>query len=309
MKYAVTRLDLGRTRPGVGWVVYDDKNMAFLEMTPRDLKYLIRDNEVKGLKINENQEIVVDTDYISDLACKSGVGNYRLISGKLGMIPEGFEIYILVGLFKTPTGLVYEVITPFCQRFGMSENHMRILLNDDDVVLGGVTLEHGVIKEDPDVQHYLLDWPGDDSQTTLASCKRSVSYEQWQEILKGSDDCFPLTDDKFIALLDNKKSNGDLPESAESSISETIDFSGMKILETEEDLNEFLGLAKEEQVTEEVVAEKEEQVTEEPENQEEQVTEEQQVTGEVVAENQDQQPAEETKVTKTSKKRSHKAKA
>ena len=293
MKYAVTRLDLGRTRPGVGWVVYDDKNMAFLEMTPRDLKYLIRDNEVKGLKINENQEIVVDTDYISDLACKSGVGNYRLISGKLGMIPEGFEIYILVGLFKTPTGLVYEVITPFCQRFGMSENHMRILLNDDDVVLGGVTLEHGVIKEDPDVQHYLLDWPGDDSQTTLASCKRSVSYEQWQEILKGSDDCFPLTDDKFIALLDNKKNNGDLPESAESSVSETIDFSGMKILETEEDLNEFLGLAKEEQVTEEQqVTKKEEQVTEE-----------------VVAENQNQQPAEETKVTKTSKKRSHKAKA
>lgn len=231
MKYAVARLDLGRTRLGVGWTLYDDQNLAFLEMTPRDVKHFIKAGEVKGVKLNENNEIVVDDSFVADLPCKSGVGNYRLISGSQGMIPNNFNIYILVGVFKTPTGIIYEVVTPYGQRLGLSENYMNVLFNTSSVIIGGAVRLYGEIKEADGIQHYILDWPDSDDSMTLSSCKRTVSKEEWDEIIK---------------------------EERETKIN--IVRQEIPQLETEKDVNEFFGLSDDQAVEDEQVQDQDQSV-------------------------------------------------
>lgn len=90
MNFAVTRLDLGQTRLGIGWVLYEDEHNIFQETKPRDVKRLIRANEVIGLKLSEDGEtIMVDTDFVKDLASKTGVGNYRYVLHGFTFFYEG----------------------------------------------------------------------------------------------------------------------------------------------------------------------------------------------------------------------------
>ena len=72
MRFAVTRLDLGKTRLGVGYVIYNDVSKAFEELTPSEVKELIKKDEVTGLLLDDG-EIKVDTSYCKNMMRKSGV--------------------------------------------------------------------------------------------------------------------------------------------------------------------------------------------------------------------------------------------
>ena len=50
MKTVICRLDLGYTRVA-GYTLYDDVTEEFHETTPREVKELIRKNQVNGLKL------------------------------------------------------------------------------------------------------------------------------------------------------------------------------------------------------------------------------------------------------------------
>lgn len=213
MRFAVTRLDLGQTRLGIGWVLYEDEHNSFEETKPRDVKRLIKEKDVMGLKLSEDGEtIMVDTDFVQDLASKTGVGNYRYVIH--GFNPNFMkEILIVVAKHDSDIGTFYEIVTPFYQRFIVSESRMKSIMNSGDDIIGGVYLdENGDIVLKPGVKHYFIEKPDSGSDQEYKDTKI-------------------LLNDGFNDLFED---SGELAE---------VDSSGFS---SDDDLAEFLGLSKEE---------------------------------------------------------------
>lgn len=205
MNFAVTRLDLGQTRLGIGWVLYEDEHGSFLETKPRDVKRLIKEKDVMGLKLSEDGEtIMVDTDFVQDLASKTGVGNYRYVIH--GFNP-GFmkEILIIVAKYNSYLGTFYEIVTPFYQRFIVSEKRMKAMMNNGDDIIGGVYLdENGDIVLKQGVKHYLVQEPASGDDRDLNDAKILLN--------DGFNDLFE--DSAALAEVDNSvfASNDELAE-------------------------------------------------------------------------------------------------
>lgn len=127
MKTLVCQLNLGRTRVA-GYTLYDHETMAFEEITPRDVKYLIKEKQVNGLKLNKDEEIELDLEGFNafNIPVKSGVGNYTLLKPAKGI--ANYEMYSLTKVFDTDEdGLVYEVVSTRCARLPMYESKIRDL--------------------------------------------------------------------------------------------------------------------------------------------------------------------------------------
>lgn len=213
MRFAVTRLDLGQTRLGIGWVLYEDEHNSFEETKPRDVKRLIKEKDVMGLKLSEDGEtIMVDTDFVKDLASKTGVGNYRYVIH--GFNPNFMkEILIVVAKHDSGLGTFYEIVTPFYQRFIVSESRMKSIMNSGDDIIGGVYQdENGDIILKPGVKYYFIEKPASGSDQDLNDAKI-------------------LLNDGFNDLFED---SGELAE---------VDSSGFA---SDDELAEFFGVSKEE---------------------------------------------------------------
>lgn len=166
-----------------------------------------------GLKLSEDGEtIMVDTDFVQDLASKTGVGNYRYVIH--GFNPNFMkDIMIVVAKHDSDIGTFYEIVTPFYQRFIASESRMKSILNSGDDIIGGVYLdENGDIVLKPGVKHYFIEKP------------ESGSDQEYK-------DTKILLNDGFNDLFED---SGELAE---------VDSSGFS---SDDDLAEFLGVSKEE---------------------------------------------------------------
>ena len=126
MKTVTCQLNLGKTRVA-GYVLYDHRSMAFEETTPRDVKHLIKEKQLNGLKLDENEEIVLDGDGFNqqNIIIKSGVGNYHPMHDNLGVSLN--EMFALTKIADTDTGMVYEVVTSRCARLPITEEKLRSL--------------------------------------------------------------------------------------------------------------------------------------------------------------------------------------
>lgn len=174
MRYAIIRLDLGVTRLGVGWTLFNTENKAFEETKPRDVKKLLLKKGVKGLTVDSLGDLTVDTDFTEDLAAKSGVGNYRLCLG--GFNPkETRQVFIVVSKQISEFGDLYEVISQYYQHLIVDEDELINWLEHGDIV-GGVDYNplHRTIDLKPGVPVIKLNRPETNDILGLAGCLEEI---------------------------------------------------------------------------------------------------------------------------------------
>lgn len=174
MRYAIIRLDLGVTRLGVGWTLFNTENKAFEETKPRDVKKLLLRKGVKGLTVDSLGDLTVDTDFTEDLAAKSGVGNYRLCLG--GFNPkETRQVFIVVSKQISEFGDLYEVISQYYQHLIVDEDELINWLEHGDIV-GGVDYNplHRTIDLKPGVPVIKLNRPETNDIVGLAGCLKEI---------------------------------------------------------------------------------------------------------------------------------------
>ena len=191
MRYAIIRLDLGVTRLGVGWTLFNTENKAFEETKPRDVKKLLLKKGVKGLTVDSLGDLTVDTDFTEDLAAKSGVGNYRLCLG--GFNPkETRQVFIVVSKQISEFGDLYEVISQYYQHLIVDEDELINWLEHGDIV-GGVDYNplHRTIDLKPGVPVIKLNRPETNDIIGLAGCLEEIkpdSDEKQVEPVEKSDE-------------------------------------------------------------------------------------------------------------------------
>lgn len=287
MNFAVTRLDLGQTRLGIGWVLYEDEHNIFQETKPRDVKRLIRANEVMGLKLSEDGEtIMVDTDFVKDLASKTGVGNYRYVLH--GFNPSFMkEIMIVVAKHDSDLGTFYEIVTPFYQRFIVSESRMKAFMNSGDDIIGGVYQDdNGDIVLKQGVKHYFIAKPASGSDQDINEAKIMLNdgfndlFEDSGELAEVNNSIF-ASDDELAEILgvskeemgeilndENPDSSGENDDSDEDSDSdEDLPFGSGQAEEAEgQDEQTEPEMHDESLEYAEMLAQREEEVTEDAEN-------------------------------------------
>lgn len=182
MRYAIIRLDLGVTRLGVGWTLFNTENKAFEETKPRDVKKLLLRQGVKGLTVDNLGDLTVDTDFTEDLAAKSGVGNYRLCLG--GFNPkETRQVFIVVSKQLSEFGDLYEVISQYYQHLIVDEDELINWLEHGDIV-GGVDYNslHHTIEIKPGVPVIKLDRPETNDIIGLAGCLKEIREDNAGEV-------------------------------------------------------------------------------------------------------------------------------
>lgn len=182
MRYAIIRLDLGVTRLGVGWTLFNTENKAFEETKPRDVKKLLLRKGVKGLTVDSLGDLTVDTDFTEDLAAKSGVGNYRLCLG--GFNPkETRQVFIVVSKQLSEFGDLYEVISQYYQHLIVDEDELINWLEHGDIV-GGVDYNplHHTIEIKPGVPVIKLDRPETNDIIGLARSLKEIQDDDAGEV-------------------------------------------------------------------------------------------------------------------------------
>ena len=200
MRYAIIRLDLGVTRLGVGWTLFNTENKAFEETKPRDVKKLLLKKGVKGLTVDSLGDLTVDTDFTEDLAAKSGVGNYRLCLG--GFNPkETRQVFIVVSKQISEFGDLYEVISQYYQHLIVDEDELINWLEHGDIV-GGVDYNplHRTIDLKPGVPVIKLNRPETNNIIGLAGCLEEIK---------------PDSDEKQVEPVEEQGSEEQAEEQAE----------------------------------------------------------------------------------------------
>lgn len=189
MRTAIARIDLGQTRLGVGWVLYDHSTKAFDEMTPREVKLLIKENLVNGLKLVDDK-IVVDEEYFSNFVLKTGVGNYRFIKASQR---KDTTVMAVTEVSKSKFGRMYEVITNYYQRFVVSEDKLRHYVKT--MIVGGAKLVDGELEIATGVHRVLVN--DDGTFVSMDDCKgdfdldlESISLEEIDEKITQLDELF-----------------------------------------------------------------------------------------------------------------------
>ena len=187
MRYAIIRLDLGTTRLGVGWTLFNTENKAFEETKPRDIKKLLLRKGVRGLTVDNLGDLTVDTDFTEDLAAKSGVGNYRLCLG--GFNPkETRQVFIVVSKQISEFGDLYEVISQYYQHLIVDEDELINWLEHGDIV-GGIDYNplHHTIDLKPGVPVLKLSRPETNDIIGLAGCLKEIKPDS-DEKAEASDE-------------------------------------------------------------------------------------------------------------------------
>ena len=141
MKTVICRLDLGYTRVA-GYTLYDDVTEEFHETTPREVKELIRKNQVNGLKLVDGG-IVLDEEGFNqrNLMIKSAVGKYRPLYDTDSLVTR---MYAVLDVVDNGGELMYEVITNYCGRKLMTEEFVRTL-SSIGYVAGAIITDEKII--------------------------------------------------------------------------------------------------------------------------------------------------------------------
>lgn len=134
MRTVCCRLDLGVTRIA-GYTLYNENNHDFEETTPKAVKNLIIQGEVKGLKL-KNGEIEIDEEgfYISNLIIKSSVGRYRPLYPTASIVSCMYALVRVI--IKTDNETIYEIISNKCARLKFSTEQLKGLIEIGGYVAG-----------------------------------------------------------------------------------------------------------------------------------------------------------------------------
>lgn len=127
-KTAISLLSLGYTRQS-GALLYNPETQEFLEVPVAATRKLIKDNDVVGLKWNiAKGELVPDDVFCDDIVVRTGVGKYRLYSGKNDNV-DNVNFALVKILHTSYRGTLYEVINSKCCRMKLDKEGLIGLLD------------------------------------------------------------------------------------------------------------------------------------------------------------------------------------
>ncbi len=141
MKTVANRLDLGITRIA-GYNLYDEVKKDFQETTPKEVKDLINQGKINGLKL-ENGNIELDGAFnMSNIMIKSAVGKYRTLFPTASIVSC---MYAVVRVIETDNDKLYEIISNKCARFKFKAEQLKGLIEIGGYV-AGVKMVNGEIE-------------------------------------------------------------------------------------------------------------------------------------------------------------------
>lgn len=126
MRTAICRLDLGFTRVA-GFTIYNAASKDFDETTPREVKDLIKQAGVNGIRLNKDEDIELDAEGFNmhNLMVKSACGKYRTLYPTTSIVNC---MYAVVRVIETDNGRLYEVINNKCGRVKITPDRLKILI-------------------------------------------------------------------------------------------------------------------------------------------------------------------------------------
>ena len=142
-------LDRIGSRP-VGWAVYNGKDYSFL--SEKQVKTKIQQGIlVNGLKLDAEENVVIDTEFTRNLMAKSGLTFQPIIEAEDDEVSVMNKYYALVKVEKTDAETTYHFITNRCGREVFTEQKLKSLL--EVMEFGGVKLsETGDLLIHPSVE-------------------------------------------------------------------------------------------------------------------------------------------------------------
>lgn len=141
-KTLANRIDLGMTRIA-GYTLFDEATKEFQELTPKEVKELVKQGQVNGLKL-ANDEIEPDSEgfNVKNLMVKSACGKFRPLYPTTSMVNC---MYSVVRVIETDNGRIYETISNKSARVKVTPERLKILM--EVAYVAGVTMrENGEIK-------------------------------------------------------------------------------------------------------------------------------------------------------------------
>ncbi len=128
---------LGKRREG--WCVYLGKTRDFTFYSDKQIKAKIAQGEqINGLRIDENGNIVMDEAFTTSLLAKTGLATFTpILEDEDGTISNKY--YALVRVIKSKAGSEYELVTNRCGLEVVTEDRLKTMLTL--VPVGGVKLD------------------------------------------------------------------------------------------------------------------------------------------------------------------------
>jgi hypothetical protein len=246
MKTVANRIDLGITRVA-GYNLYDEASLEFQETTPKEVKNLIKNNMVNGLKL-ENGEIILDTEgfNINNLMIKSSVGKFRTLHNTNSIVKC---MYAVVRVIETDNEKFYEIISNKCARFKFKIEQLKGLIeiggyvagvriiNNEIEVCKGVTIEDRRSKAEHTYNQCNTEGEEDKASIDVgiqeqqglsvlkadAKPDKAVSIDETEstekvdifdtlEVEKLTSECVIKADDKNLKISNTPKGNGAKPQ-------------------------------------------------------------------------------------------------
>lgn len=142
MKTVANRLDLGKTRIA-GFCLYCSESKDFIETTPNEVKTLINQGQVNGLKLVDGR-IELDTENfnIHNLMIKSSVGRYRTLYADDCMVTCMYAVVSMLEIDNNSQ--IFEIINNRCGRIWITSERLKMLIQMGNVA--GVRLVNGEIE-------------------------------------------------------------------------------------------------------------------------------------------------------------------
>ena len=143
MKTVVNRIDLGITRIA-GYNLFCSETREFQETTPREVKALVNQGQVNGLKLLNGEVIELDTDGFNmrNLKIKSAVGKFRTLYPADNMM----NMFAVVRVIETDDGCrLYEIISNKCARVKITHERLNRMI-EMGYYVAGVRMVEGKIK-------------------------------------------------------------------------------------------------------------------------------------------------------------------
>jgi len=132
MKTLANRIDLGVTRIA-GYNLFCSESREFQETTPREVKALINQGQVNGLKlINGHMELDTDGFNMHNLKIKSACGRFRTLYPADNMV----NMYAVVRVIETDNGRLYETISNKCARVKVTPERLNMMIEMGYYVAG-----------------------------------------------------------------------------------------------------------------------------------------------------------------------------
>ena len=129
-------LDRIGSRP-VGWCLFNGKDYSFL--SEKQVKTKIQQGIlVNGLKLDAEENVVIDTEFTRNLMAKSGLTFQPIIEAEDDEVSVMNKYYALVQVEKTDADTTYHFITNRCGCEVFTEQKLKSLL--EVLELGGVKL-------------------------------------------------------------------------------------------------------------------------------------------------------------------------